>query len=243
MGWNRYKQVMIAVGAVLILIIATTFMGYLRGIADDIGMVVGEQSGKAVGTAIGSAKGITIGLQEGGKAGAEAGINAHDIKAEIKGTIQAMGKLEVMAASVSLQNVNTIGDTYAGLYLISGDAIFTIDLNKAQIDFNQDETEVTITVPQPDLNIYLNQNNTKKLAEFQKFSLTVSAEDGLQDYLNMMTETVQATKAKMSNYDALVSQANESAKNQVEQIAATICGNRYAVHVQIQQEGAGNDAK
>lgn len=191
-----------------------------------------QTNGRLVGLAIGSAKGVTVGTQEGKKAGEEAGLSAEDTNVDIKGSMEAIGKLEVLVAGVSLKNINEIGDTYKGLYIINGDAVFSVNMSDAEISFSQDGKDVYITIPEPELEIYLDQNSTEKLAETQKFSMTVSAKDGLVAYLNSMTQTVEKVKETMVNYDSLFSDAKESSKKQVAQLATTICGDNYTVHVQ-----------
>ena len=116
--------------------------------------------------------------------------------------------------------------------LINADAVFTVDLNDAEISYSQDNTHVYITIPEPELDVYLDQSSTKILAEKQNFSWTVNAEDGLRAYLNTMTETEEKVKKAMENYDLLMSSAKESAKNQVYQLATAICNDRFNIHVQ-----------
>ena len=146
--------------------------------------------------------------------------------------MESIGKLEVLAADVTLKNINKIGNAYKGLYLINGDAVFTVDLNNAEISYSKEGTDVYIWIPSPEMELYLDQNSTKKLAETQKFDLSVNAEDGLNAYLNSMTQTVENVKETMSNYESLMKIAKESAKTQVEQLATTLCGESQIVHVE-----------
>ena len=211
------------------LLAATVLMGYIHQRAGAMGTAIGKSNGTAVGTAIGSARGITEGAQQGRTAGEQAGLSAEDTTEDIKGCMEGMGRLEVLIADVTLKNINKIGKSNASLSLISGNAVFTIDM--AQVDINREGNSISITVPKPELDLSLNQGNTRKLAEYQKFSLTVSAEDGLVDYLNSMTQTVEKVKETMSNYDSLYAEAMESAKSQIQQLANRICGTNTAVQV------------
>lgn len=229
---GKMKETTLLVLLVAVLLFTTVFVGYLHHRAKIIGTSIGEANGKLVGVAIGSAKGVTVGTQEGKKAGEEAGLSAKDTVVDIKGSMKALGKLEVLVAGVSLKNINKIGDAYKALYIINGDAVFSVNMSEAEISFSQGGKDIDITIPEPELELYLDQNSTEKLAESQKFSLTVSAMDGLVAYLNSMTQTVQKVKETMVNYDSLFCDAKESAKRQVEQLAATICGENYVVHVQ-----------
>ena len=87
-------------------------------------------------------------------------------------------------------------------------------------------------IPEPSLEVYLDQNSAEKLAESVKFSFSVSAEDGLIAYLNTMTQTVEKARETVVNYESLFMSACESAKLQVQQLTANICGNNYYVHIQ-----------
>ena len=229
---KKLKQTTLLFLLVAALLIATVFTGYIHHRAEEIGISVGQTNGKIVGTAIGSAKGITVGTQKGKDAGEQAGLSAEDTSTDIKGSMEALGRLEVLAAGVSLKNLNKIGDSYTGLCLIHGNALFSVNLAEAELSFSQDRKDVYITIPEPDLEVYLDQNSAEVLAESKKISLTVTAEDGLIAYLNSMTQTVEKVKETMVNYDSLFANAKEAAQKQVQQLAATICGDNYIVHVQ-----------
>lgn len=232
---QKVKQLGRSVQLVLFIIFLIVIMVVLiniHGYSKIIGEEIGNLNGQLVGTAIGSAKGVTEGVASGITAGEEAGLSAVDTTADIKGTIESMGKLEVLVAGVTLQNLNEIGDAYKGLYIANGDAVFTVDLNEAEISFSQDDKDVYITIPAPEFELYLDQNSTEKLFEIQNFSFTVDAEDGINSYLNTMTKTVEKAKETIVNYDSLMTTATESAKQQVEQLASTVCGEEHVVHVQ-----------
>lgn len=229
---KNLKQTTLLVILVAVLLVATVVTGYIHHRAGLIGNAIGQANGKIVGTAVGSAKGITVGTQEGAEAGEAAGTSAEDTTVDIKGSMDALGKLEVLVAGVTLKNINKIGDTYAGLYVINGDAVFSVDLGIAEISFSKDEKDVYITIPEPDLELYLDQNSTEKLAETQHFSLTVTAKDGLVNYLNTMSAMESKAQETLANYDSLFAEAKEAAKRQVTQLATTLCGDNYVVHVQ-----------
>lgn len=220
----------------LLFVIATLallgFSLFVHHRAADVGAGIGDANGTIVGTAIGSYNGITHGAEEGAKAGTQNGLSAEDTTADVKGTLEEIGKLQVLKAGVTLKNINSIGEAYKGLYVISGNAVFSVNLSEAEISFSLDGKHVYITIPEPILELYLDQNSTEKLAETQHFSLTVSAQDGLIAYLNSMTQTVDNVKKSLSNYDALMNTAKESARKQVILFAGTVCGDNQTVHVQ-----------
>ena len=98
--------------------------------AQSIGETIGSAEGKAVGLAVGSYNGII----EGVDAGKAAGLSAEDTTVNIANRMNAVGNLEVLVAGVKLKNVHSIGDRYEALYLLKGNAIFTINMEDASID-------------------------------------------------------------------------------------------------------------
>ncbi|MCD8330053.1 MAG: DUF4230 domain-containing protein [Lachnospiraceae bacterium] len=217
-----------------IFIVIFVFAAYTHHQAGTLGQAVGNPSGKVVGTAVGSARGITDGVSQGAAAGEAAGLSAEDTTADIQETMESLGTLEVLIAGVTLKNVNQIGEAYEGLYVIDGDAVFTVDLGQAEIRGSDDGSDIYITIPEPTLEVYLDQSSTRKLAEIQNFSLTVTAEDGLTAYLNSMTNTVEKVKESMTNYDSLMENAEVSAIARVEQLASAVCAGDQEIHVEFQ---------
>lgn len=210
--------------------ILMVFAGYMYYRAKDVGAAAGSTTGKLVGTAIGSFDGLFNGLREGEEAGAEAGLSAEDSTVNIQDGMKEIGNLDVLAAGVTLKNINRIGEDYARLSLINGDAVFSVDMAQAEISFSQDGQEVYIVIPEPTLALYLDQSGTETLAEIQGSSLGVSAEDGLIAYLNSMAQTVDETKEALANYDSLMEHAKESARKQIQQLAEMLCGDKYTVY-------------
>lgn len=205
---------------------------YFHAQAKNVGTSVGEMTGGAVGVALGSADGMFKGLQEGMEAGEAAGLSAEDTTADMKESLKEVGRLEVLAAGVTLRNVNKIGQEYTNLSMLNGDAIFSVDMTQAEISFSQDGKEVYIVIPEPTMELYIDQSGTEILAEIQNPSFGVTAEDGLNAYLNSMAQTVDKVKETLANYDSLLAQAKDSALEQVRQMAETISGGRYTVHTQ-----------
>lgn len=219
-----------------LLIVIFVFAAYTHHQAGAMGQAVGNLSGKVVGTAIGSARGITNGVSQGAAAGEAEGLSAEDTTADIQETMESLGTLEVLIAGVTLKNVNQIGEAYEGLYVIDGDAVFSVDLGQAEIRCSDDgsDSDIYITIPELTLEVYLDQSSTRKLAEIQNFSLTVTAEDGLTAYLNSMTNTVEKVKESMTNYDSLMENAKDSAIARVEQLASAVCAGDQEIHVEFQ---------
>lgn len=213
------------------LLFAAVFTGKIHHSAGEIGAAAGQRAGNAVGWAIGSADGAINGTKAGREAGKEAGLSAEDTSVDIEGGITAIGKLEVLAANVSMKNLNKLGDDYASLYLVIGNAVFSVDLEDAKVFFSKDGKTVCITLPKPELDIHIDQSRTEKLAEKQNFSLTDSAEDGLKDYINSMGEIEKEAKEHIQNYESLLDEAEASAIKQVELLVSMLCGSSYSVQV------------
>lgn len=214
-------------------LVLTVTMGYFHSRANDVGALAGQVSGTLVGAAIGSADGLINGTREGIEAGAAKGLSAEDTSIYIQDSMKQLGNLEVLAASVTLKNVNKVGEAYAELILMNGNAIFSVDMTQAEIQFSRDGKEVAIAIPEPVMELNLNEEKTQQLAEIQKFSFSVSAEDGLVEYLNSMAEIVQKAEEHIANYDSLVERAQGAAITQVQELAETISGGQYVVQVQI----------
>lgn len=183
---------------------------------------IGKTTGAFVGNAMGSYDGYVEGKEDGKRDGEKAGLSAEDTQVSLQQAVTAAGKLEVLAAGVSLKNLNEIGDTYKSLYMASGEAIFTVNLINAEVSFNEDHSDIHIAIPRPTLQVYLDQNSTQKLAETQKFSFTVGSEDGITAYLNSMSQSMDKVSETIANYDALVELAEEASVNQVRQLASAL---------------------
>ncbi len=218
-----FRLLPFVLGAVVIVILCFG----VNSFATSVGSGVGKASGAVVGAAVGSANGIKDGVTEGIAAGEEEGLSAEDTTVELGQSIRSVGKLEVLAAGVTLENINKIGKAYMGLYVIQGDAVFTVDLSDTSIVYSDDGTTISVLIPEPEIELYLDQSSTEKLAEVQNFSLTVSAEDGLREYLNSMAKTKGKTEEYLSNYSDLMQIAEDAAISQVRQLASRVnTGNR-----------------
>ena len=188
----------------------------------------GTSIGKKVGTAIGSLEGMTKGRSEGTAAGKAAGLSAEDVETDIVTQIKAVGKLEVLVASVKNEDYLAIGGEegdpdYAALFLASGKAIFTVDLSKAE--FSPDGDTICITLPKPEGKLYTegsSEGSVKIIAEYQKHSYSGSTEDGRTARINSIENNQIASESTINNYDVLLEAAISSAKTQVEQLAKSV---------------------
>lgn len=214
------------------LIVATVSAGYIHSRAEDIGGTAGKTGGTLVGKASGSLRGYFEGKEEGEKRGIEEGRLAKDTTVDIKRTVTDIGNLEVLTAGVTLKNFHEVGESYAGLYVMNGTVVFSVNLSKADVTVDETSKNIHIYITEPEMALFLNQNSLRTLAEIQKPGVKATAEDGFIGYINSMTRTVEKTKEAIANYDSLFSDAKESALTQVQQLAEAVCSNGYVVYVE-----------
>lgn len=207
----------------VILVCILIYAIILRINAEDTGSKLGQTTGEQIGKFVGSFEALT----DYGKAyaeGKEQGLSAEDTTAEIANQIKSISKLEVLVASVKLSDIHTIGEEkncdYAALYLGKGEAVFTVNLNKAEIV--DDGEEILITLPKPEMELIVNQSEIKKVAEYQKRFFSGSSEDGFDAYLNSMSKLVGESEKTLANYDVLVATAQEAAIKQITQLASSV---------------------
>lgn len=202
--------------------------------AKNLGISVGDRTGTIVGKVIGSFDGITTGLAKGAEDGKEEGLSAKDTKSEIENSFSEIGNLEVLEAGVKLKDVNTLGDDYAALFLLKGVAIYSVNLKDVEIN-DIDANAVKILLPPINVEIYIDESATEKLAEYQKHSWSGSAKDGFAEYMNTRAATDQSVKETMENYSNLTEAAQSSAIKQIEIIAKAATGNKKEVVVSFKE--------
>lgn len=214
---------------IIVLVCVLTVLVYARCRVRALGGGLGEITGKATGLALGSIQGITEGIAAGNEAGIEMGLSAWDTSVDrVTQEVKEIGSLEVLAAGVKLRNLHEIGDTYKALYLIKGDAVFSVDLSQAEVMQNASKNEIIVRIPEPEMKVYINESDTKKLAEAQKFSFNVGAKAGIEAYLNSMKNTAKEAETIIANYDSLIEMAEESARKQIHQLVSLVCGTEYS---------------
>lgn len=188
--------------------------------ASDLGQATGEGSGQAAGWAVGSVEGATSGIPEGYQEGMEEGLSAKDTVAEIANTIESniggLGNLEVLVANVDLTTYHEIGKTYGALYLTRGSAVFTIDLNRATVTYN--EELVMIVLPRPEVKIKINPTETELLADWQARFFNGTDEQGYKAGLETIKAIDNISVTQVANYTELLELASRSAIKQVEEI-------------------------
>lgn len=212
------------------------FALYYNATAASRGNSIGQETGALVGKAIGSLEGITKGREEGPEAGKAAGLSARDTKADIANEIRKIENLEVLVASVKINDVHSIGENvdYAALYLLKGDVVFSVDLSQAEIE--EQGNGIQITLPLPHGKLHIDQSQIKKVAEYQKHFFSGRAEDGFDAYLNSMLRVYEASTETLDNYDVLIEAAKKSAEKQVRQLALSVAVNTHQVNVNFKED-------
>lgn len=208
--------------------------------AKNLGVSVGDKMGKMVGNFIGSFNGITVGLEKGWEKGKDEGLSAKDTKSEIKNSFSQVGSLEVLKAGVRLKDINTLGDNYAALFILKGAAIYSVNLKETEIN-DIDATTIEILLPDINVEIYIDESATEKLAEYQKKPWSGSAKDGFVEYMNTREATDKSVKDTMENYGALIKAAEGSAKKQVGIVAKAATGNEKDIIVKFKAEVQENE--
>lgn len=235
---KKNKKVIRNILSIVLMIV--TFVGVLGYAlptyksAANLGAGVGDKAGTIVGKVIGSFDGITTGLAQGAENGKEEGLSAKDTKSEIKNSFSEVGNLEVFEAGVKLRNVNTIGDDYAALDLLKGVAVYSVNLKDAEIN-DIDANKIEVLLPTINVEIYVDESETKKLAEYQKHSWSGSAKNGFEEYMNTRAAMDKSVKNTMEDYSTLTEAAKDSAIKQIEIIADAATGNRKEVVVKFME--------
>jgi hypothetical protein len=236
---KKLASTSLSIGLLIVAIVG--LFGYVLPIyngAKNLGITIGDKTGRIVGNVLGSFDGITNGLTNGASDGKEEGLSAKDTKAEIKNSFSEVGNLEVLEAGVKLSDVNTLGDDYAALFVLKGVAIYSIDLQ--EVDINDiDDTTVEILLPEVNVEIYIDERATEKLAEYQEHSWSGRAQDGFVEYMNSRSVTDASVKDTMENYDVLTEAAENAAKKQISNIANAATGNKKDIVVKFKKEVEG----
>lgn len=208
--------------AAALFIVAALFVcvsAYQRGIN------IGAAMGTAVGTAVGSKKGLTDGITDG----REDGLSADETAGVLAQKMEAAGRLQVLAAGVTLENAQKIGKPYHSVEILKGDLVFTVDLQSATITVN--DTEAAILIETPQVQFYLDERESEKIMEINKFSLITNAEDGVTAFLNSRAQIVENVEENIKGYQALMESAKEAAIAQTKSLAEAACGRNKKIVV------------
>lgn len=196
----------------------------INKIGGTLGQATGSQLGKFVGSfeALGDYR---MAYAEG----KEQGLSAEDTTVEVANKIKEAEELEVLVASVKLKDMHKIGEDYAALYLLKGEAIFTVDFGEAEI--TEEEDKINIVFPEPEVTVDWSQSDVNKIAEYQKKFFSGDSKDGFDAYLNSMKMVAEEAKTSLANYDSLMDMAKKTACEQVEDLVDSVTIEKKKVNV------------
>ena len=206
------------VPAVGFLIFAINFNNASR----DIGGAMGSGAGTAAGLAIGSMEGLTVGQLEGHEAGKQKGLSAEDTTAELATKIQEVSRLEVLVASGTYSDVMKIGDDYAALLTLKYNAVFTIDLDNADIQLKNDGLHILLDQPVVE---FFPVSEPEKRAEYQKGSFVIqtgSAEEGFDALNNSADKIKEEATQSLQNNEGLMKSARTAGIDQLIQLVNAV---------------------
>ena len=236
-----FLSVILAVMILLLAIAVAPFYSNAKKAGEDIGNKIGWATGKALG----SYDGITSGLSEGYNDGKTQGLRAEDTETKIANEMTSIGKLDVLKAESQFVDNFREGNDYKALFVYKTQAAFSVNLENADISVNEDD--LTLILPEPECEFSIDEDESEKLADWQKFFWSGSAEAGYIGYMNSMEQIKKRAASEMSNYDALMELAKKSAKKQVQMLADAITlpnpdtGNKYRINVVFDGEEYGNE--
>lgn len=200
---------------------------------------IGSWAGERVGKASGSFEGIMEKLPQGLEDGKKQGLSAEDTKVDVATQIEEIGKLEVLKASVLVDNYHEIADDYRAIYIYKADAVFTVDLENAVVEKKEDQLSICLQTPSVDFRF--NEEETEKIAEWQRHFYSGKTKDGYEAYINSRKQIAKKAPTEIENDDTLMEIAKEAAIKQVGILAQSVSGE---TKIEIIFEDKGNkDAK
>ncbi len=175
-----------------------------------------------------------VGWQEGHADGKEQALAEPDVQTVVKSQMAEIGRLAVLEAEVCLHGFTQIGTDYYCLEALQGEAKFTVDLEQTTIEHTG--TTIQVTLPPVEMQLYFDESKTEVLAEYQKDEWTGTAKDGFTAITNTRKETFEQAREEIRNYDALMAQAEQLAKANVERLLEQVKVNDKKILVSFAEE-------
>lgn len=183
---------------------------------------IGSRAGERVGKVSGSWEGITEKLPRGSEDGKKQGLSAEDTQVDVATKIEEIGKLEVLKASVLVDNYHEIADDYRAIYIYKADAVFTVDLKNAVIEKKEDQLSIGLQTPSVDCHV--NDAETEKIAEWLRHFYSGKTKDGYEAYINSRKQMKQKVLIEIEKNETLLERSKEAAKKQVELLTRSVSG-------------------
>lgn len=217
------------------IILLLTLCAYIINMVGENAAATGESIVGDLGKAVGKIKALpeleniySDAYAEGKKIALE----GKDTTANLESSMKDLGNLEVLVAGIGVTNYHTVGEKYAALYLMKADVVFSVDMSNIQIGYkNEEKTILNVYVSYPKAEVYFDESQTEKIAEWQRNYFSGSAEDGHIAYLNSVSEVEKKVREEMAADTALAKRAEEAARRQIQFLIGNLCADANAVNV------------
>ncbi len=203
-----------------------------------ISSIAGKNAGTTVGAAIGSFQAVTEDMPAAYNQGKEDGLSAVDTRTEIKGRLQEIGKLDVLAANAKIHDFNQVGNKYAALYELGADVIFSVDLTQA--DILAGDGNIEIRLPKPVVEINIDSTRTRLVAVRQRGLFNGTTEDGITEYINSISQLQDNAKESLDNYEQLQEKAETAARAQVIKFSSLVAEKDTKIEVRFEETAGDN---
>lgn len=181
--------------------------------------------------------GVTEGITKGAEAGKEEGLSAKDAEVRIGTLLKETQNLQVLQVKFDLSDIYQQGKDYAALFVLPCTGVFTVDLEQSEVAL-QNNGNMLITIPKPQFTPYFDVSEAETLAEYPEGkTYKGDAKDGYDGFKNSLERLKKNVEAEMIGYKNLSEQAEIAAKEQVENLAKSICGQNCSVSVQFEEGG------
>ena len=161
--------------------------------------------------------------------GSQAGMTYEDPEVSLD-SVTSSGKLGVLSAHVNILNSLMMGPSsdldYMNLYGQEGTAVYTIDLSEAEVSRGMNskgEPMIFVRLPEPVVQLYVDENSTSNIAEFQKNqNWTGSAEEGYRAYNTQTADGYKKMLESLQESDGLMLEAKNSAISRVSELISAV---------------------
>ena len=144
-----------------------------------------------------------------------------------------MEKLEVLIASGTFSDVLTVGEIkdpdYAALISMKYNAVFTVNLETADIELKANGLHILLDQPELEFNPI---GEISKRNEYQRYGWTGSAEEGYEAAINSTNEIKIKATEKLAEDESLMNAAKKSAVTQLTQLVNAVSLSKPKVFVE-----------
>ena len=89
--------------------------------------------------------------------------------------------------------------------------------------------------------IFIDEKETQKIAEQSNLIFDGSSKDGYTEYISSMNTISKDISSRINKYDNLIEEARRNARNHIERIAYSMCGNSFSYSVKFSSESGGEN--